>query len=119
MDNSFYILFFRAPDVPGVKFLEPERVQTWFDEFGEDNFIGGVCCKKLDMCYDVVEIILKFLGPYVVTTTKCRAIKGPPDKLEAFLNERLGQVMTPYEGEGADEWEKNARQNMVRTGIST
>lgn len=119
MDKPKFLLFFRASDDTGVKFLEPERLDPWIQRFGENNFIGGICCKKLDYCYDVVGIILEFLDPYIYHTKYCRLIRGPEEKLEEFLVARLGGVFTEYKGEGPEEWLSRARQNMVKEGIAT
>lgn len=120
MENSprdaYFLLFFEQPD--GIHFVESHKLSYWLNYFDKENFVGGICCKKLDLCHDIIELLLNFLEPFIVNTKKCRKIEGDPERLKKFIRTKLGSVTTFYNGNGPSHWKLRAKKNAVKNDIT-
>lgn len=115
-----FLLFFRSEDPEAVHFVESDRFKSWFEHFGQENFIGAVRARRLDDCYDIIGLFLDFLGEYIFHAEKTRAVKGDPDKIEAFLHSKLGGLITFYNGaESFEEWKEKSRENRITGDLKT
>lgn len=115
-----FLLFFRGEDPEGVYFVESRKFDSWFEHFGEENFIGAARSSRLEDLLDIVELFLDFLGDYIFRAEKTRGIKGNPDKLEAFLHSKLGGIVTFYNGkESFEEWKEKTLDKRITDGIRT
>lgn len=115
--NDNFLLFFKSEEPEALHFVESDRFENWMEYFGEENFVGGVRAKRLETCYDLIELFLNFLGDYIFHAEKTRAIKGDPEALQNFLRSKLGGLVVFYEGEGLEKWKKKTRKNRISNGI--
>lgn len=117
MEQDNFLFFFESEE--GVHFVESNRIPSWMEYFGEENFIGAVRATKLETCYDVVELFLNFLGHYVHHAEKTRVIKGDVEDIKSFLHSKLRNIITFYNQESLEDWKEASRNNRITEGIKT